>query len=106
MIRGIKTPAQAIRKAMGPVLSNSFKSVSNPTSNIKMITPISAICVINSVWLIQPRTQGPTTRPARICPTTWGALHFLARIPNTLAKNRMTARSRNTLYVSILSPPS
>ena len=47
--RGTKTPAHAIINAMGPVLINSFKSDSSPTSNIRIMTPISAICVINAV---------------------------------------------------------
>ena len=57
-------------KALGPVLTRSFRSVSRPAENITRMTPISAILAIKSDWEINPRQQGPMSKPAIICPTT------------------------------------
>ena len=46
---------------------------------------------------VSPSTLGPINRPAMISPTTCGALHFLAMIPNTLANIIMIARSLKIL---------
>lgn len=53
--------------------------------------------ILNDGPGIGPSTLGPINRPAMISPTTCGALHFLAMIPNTLANIIMIARSLKIL---------
>ena len=68
--RGTITPIKAITKEALPVFFSSLISVSKPAVNIRMITPSSAICVINSVSVSTFSIAGPRTRPASRAPTT------------------------------------
>ena len=103
--RGTKTPAQAISRDFTPVRSRSFRLVPRPAENISKMTPISAICARKSDCWTSPSTLGPRTIPAISSPTTCGALHFLARIPNNFANTIMIARSFKMTYVSMKKIP-
>ena len=93
---GTNTPTQAIRVAMGPALISSFRLVPRPVVNMSITTPISAKVEMESLVCTRLSTHGPMSRPARISPTTWGALHLRATRPQNFALRIMIARSRKT----------
>ena len=92
--KGTITPIRAMIKDALPVFFSSRTSVSRPAVNIRIITPSSAICVINSVSVSTLSMAGPSTRPATSAPTTWGILNRLVTSPNTFVVRRIKARSK------------
>ena len=83
---------------MGPALISSFRLVPRPVVNISMTTPISAKVEMASLVCTRFRMHGPMIKPARISPTTCGALHLRATRPKNFALRMMIARLRKTEY--------
>ena len=85
------TPSTAMNRAVGPVRFSCWISVSSPAMNMSMSTPISAVCMMNSVDSITLKQLGPSMMPASNAPTTWGWWAFSVTRPRALVDSRITA---------------
>ena len=98
-------------------------SSSRPTRNMKKISPTWAstsrkgsIWSVNTKWLKRgstaPSTEGPSTMPATISPTTWGWLMRWNRAPATRATTITSTADRSSFHTiapvstASLGPPA
>ena len=87
MTHGTMTPQKAITKYFGFAMSSRRNS--SPTTKRSTTAPSCAMLLTKSVYVMIPRTLGPTRRPTRISPMTADWLtREASRYPASAMKRR------------------
>ena len=97
---GTTTPPTATSIDERPTLMSSPTSISMPTPSSNRSTPSSANTASESVRSTRPRTDGPTSIPATISPSTVGILSRSANSAAAFAANKTTRTSKSTAPIS------